>query len=96
MLCIITKPKQGFEVAFKMFDTDGNQLIDREEFKILEGIFSQGEDSAAANKIRESQIDTTLSYFFFGPEGKLELTHSNFYNFMHNLQSEGLSRCKQA
>ena len=81
-----------------MFDTDGNQLIDRDEFKILEGIFSQGEDSTATrvgtltstNDTVESQIETTLSYFFFGPEGKLELTHSNFYNFMHNLQSEGL------
>ena len=45
LLCIITKPKQGFEVAFKMFDTDGNQLIDSDEFKVLEDIFRQSAEN---------------------------------------------------
>jgi len=91
LLCIITKPRQGFEVAFKMFDTDGNQEIDFEEFKVLEDIFSQ----SAQNSIRKDRGDgerfpTTLSIFFFGEDGNGTLSHQHFYDFMHNLQSEVL------
>ena len=39
-----------------MFDTDGNQEIDLEEFKVLEDIFSQ----SATNALRK----VTLSFFF--------------------------------
>ena len=35
------------------------------------------------------RFPTTLSLFFFGEDGKGTLTHENFYDFMHNLQSEG-------
>jgi len=50
LLCIITKPKQGFDVAFKMFDTDGNELIDSDEFKVLEDIFRQSAENVT-NKV---------------------------------------------
>ena len=51
LLCIITKPKEGFEVAFKMFDTDGNKLIDREEFRVLEDIFRQSAENSVQQVI---------------------------------------------
>jgi len=93
LLSIITKPRQGFEVAFKMFDTDGNQEIDLEEFKVLEDIFSQ----SATNALRKDRSDeqkerfpTTLSLFFFGEDGQGTLTHEQFFDFMYNLQSEVL------
>ena len=35
LLCILTRPRQGFDVAFKMFDEDGNKQIDYDEFKLL-------------------------------------------------------------
>ncbi|KAM8939780.1 calcium uptake protein 3, mitochondrial [Pelodytes ibericus] len=39
LLCILTKPHAGFKIAFNMFDTDGNEMVDREEFLVLQEIF---------------------------------------------------------
>ncbi|XP_047537770.1 calcium uptake protein 3, mitochondrial isoform X3 [Vanessa atalanta] len=40
LLSILTKPASGFEIAFNMFDTDGNQRVDKNEFLVMEKIFS--------------------------------------------------------
>ncbi|XP_031415453.1 calcium uptake protein 3, mitochondrial isoform X10 [Clupea harengus] len=39
MLCILTKPHAGFKIAFNMFDADGNQMVDKREFLVLQEIF---------------------------------------------------------
>nr|XP_033800308.1 calcium uptake protein 3, mitochondrial isoform X5 [Geotrypetes seraphini] len=39
LLCILTKPHAGFKIAFNMFDTDGNQMVDKKEFMVLQEIF---------------------------------------------------------
>ncbi|XP_060558444.1 calcium uptake protein 3, mitochondrial-like isoform X2 [Ruditapes philippinarum] len=39
LLCILTKPQSGFRIAFNMFDTDGNQIVDKREFLVLESFF---------------------------------------------------------
>ena len=30
-----TEPQTGFRIAFNMFDTDGNQRVDKEEFLVV-------------------------------------------------------------
>lgn len=40
LLSILTKPESGFQIAFNMFDTDGNQRVDKNEFLVMEKIFS--------------------------------------------------------
>ncbi|XP_048478206.1 calcium uptake protein 3, mitochondrial isoform X4 [Plutella xylostella] len=40
LLSILTKPASGFQIAFNMFDTDGNQRVDKNEFLVMEKIFS--------------------------------------------------------
>ncbi|KAM7360857.1 mitochondrial calcium uptake 3 isoform 7-T7 [Cochliomyia hominivorax] len=40
LLSVLTKPKSGFRIAFNMFDTDGNQRVDKNEFLVMERIFS--------------------------------------------------------
>ncbi|XP_031621305.1 calcium uptake protein 3, mitochondrial isoform X2 [Contarinia nasturtii] len=35
LLSILTKPKSGFKIAFNMFDTDGNQRVDKTEFLVI-------------------------------------------------------------
>lgn len=40
LLSILTKPESGFRIAFNMFDTDGNERVDKNEFLVLEKIFS--------------------------------------------------------
>ncbi|KAB0801321.1 hypothetical protein PPYR_05675 [Photinus pyralis] len=40
LLSVLTKPQSGFRIAFNMFDTDGNQRVDKNEFLVMEKIFS--------------------------------------------------------
>ncbi|XP_063241386.1 calcium uptake protein 3, mitochondrial isoform X2 [Bacillus rossius redtenbacheri] len=35
LLSILTKPRNGFEIAFNMFDTDGNKRVDKNEFLVI-------------------------------------------------------------
>ena len=35
LLSILTKPKSGFQIAFNMFDTDGNERVDKTEFLVI-------------------------------------------------------------
>ncbi|XP_030208326.1 calcium uptake protein 3, mitochondrial isoform X5 [Gadus morhua] len=39
LLCILTKPHAGFKIAFNMFDADGNEMVDKREFLVLQEIF---------------------------------------------------------
>ncbi|XP_055853176.1 calcium uptake protein 3, mitochondrial isoform X4 [Episyrphus balteatus] len=38
LLSILTKPQSGFRIAFNMFDTDGNQRVDKNEFLVIQKI----------------------------------------------------------
>ncbi|XP_076378259.1 calcium uptake protein 3, mitochondrial isoform X3 [Megalopta genalis] len=40
LLSILTKPNTGFRIAFNMFDTDGNERVDKTEFLVMEKVFS--------------------------------------------------------
>lgn len=40
LLTILTKPQTGFQIAFNMFDTDGNQRVDKNEFLVIVRILS--------------------------------------------------------
>ncbi|XP_074651362.1 calcium uptake protein 3, mitochondrial-like isoform X13 [Tubulanus polymorphus] len=85
LLCVLTKPQSGFRIAFNMFDTDGNQKVDKKEFLV---------DST--NKEVDTNIDitevpdTTLLIHFFGSKGRDTLNYKDFSRFMDNLQTEVL------
>ena len=32
---LIIEPQSGFRIAFNMFDTDGNQIVDKKEFLVV-------------------------------------------------------------
>ncbi|CRL01654.1 CLUMA_CG014877, isoform A [Clunio marinus] len=40
LLSVLTKPQSGFKIAFNMFDTDGNQRVDKSEFLVLLALLS--------------------------------------------------------
>lgn len=37
---VFLEPKSGFKIAFNMFDTDGNQRVDKNEFLVVSIDFS--------------------------------------------------------
>ncbi|XP_060720656.1 calcium uptake protein 3, mitochondrial isoform X4 [Tachysurus vachellii] len=100
LLCILTKPHAGFKIAFNMFDADGNQMVDKQEFLVLQEIFRKknekkgrkgdADKSALLRTDDGMTVDTTLLVHFFGKKGKAELTFEDFYRFMDNLQTEVL------
>ncbi|KAK3563961.1 hypothetical protein QTP86_006214 [Hemibagrus guttatus] len=97
LLCILTKPQAGFKIAFNMFDADGNEMVDKREFMVLEEIFRKKNDKRGGETDSSSQVhvqvniaDTTLLVHFFGKKGKTELNFEDFYRFMDNLQTEVL------
>ncbi|KAJ1531543.1 hypothetical protein ONE63_000217 [Megalurothrips usitatus] len=45
LLSILTKPQSGFRIAFNMFDTDGNERVDKNEFLVIRRLFSSGKIS---------------------------------------------------
>ncbi|XP_053885557.1 calcium uptake protein 3, mitochondrial isoform X4 [Malaclemys terrapin pileata] len=102
LLCILTKPHAGFKIAFNMFDTDGNEMVDKKEFLVLQEIFRKKNEKRERKGDEEKRImlraddissllsDTTLLVHFFGKKGKAELNFDDFYRFMDNLQTEVL------
>ncbi|XP_025087636.1 calcium uptake protein 3, mitochondrial-like isoform X5 [Pomacea canaliculata] len=88
------EPHSGFRIAFNMFDTDGNQIVDKREFLVLERVFSkQGQriglqPPSEQTELEKEVTDTTLLVHFFGPKGTDVLNYQDFHRFMENLQSE--------
>ncbi|ESO03640.1 hypothetical protein HELRODRAFT_79826, partial [Helobdella robusta] len=41
LLCVLTKPKSGFKIAFNMFDIDGDEKVDKKEFLVLYNILKK-------------------------------------------------------
>ncbi|XP_077487597.1 mitochondrial calcium uptake 3 isoform X5 [Amblyomma americanum] len=103
LLSVLTKPQSGFRIAFNMFDTDGNQRVDKQEFLVLEKIFStvarrgkKLKTNADVPELEESEnkdfnpVDTTLLVHLFGKKGSDTLRYDDFHRFMDNLQTEVL------
>ncbi|XP_076117161.1 calcium uptake protein 3, mitochondrial-like isoform X6 [Mytilus galloprovincialis] len=99
LLCVLTKPKSGFRIAFNMFDTDGNQIVDKKEFLVLESFFAlppQERKFVPRPRAKLQAIldnlepipDTTLLIHFFGPKGNDTMQYDDFSRFMENLQAE--------
>ncbi|XP_055989016.1 calcium uptake protein 2, mitochondrial [Sorex fumeus] len=95
LLTIITKPHSGFHVAFKMLDTDGDEMVEKKEFFKLQKILSKQDDiktrtelECEESTIKEPKINTTLQLRFFGEKGKRKLHYREFRRFMESLQVE--------
>ncbi|NXX44585.1 MICU2 protein, partial [Tricholaema leucomelas] len=96
LLTILTKPQTGFQIAFKMLDTDGNEQVEKKEFFKLQRIIGKENDLKAAGDETVLQgaepescaVNTILLVHFFGKEGKEKLHYSEFFRFMENLQTE--------
>ncbi|XP_015609748.1 calcium uptake protein 3, mitochondrial isoform X6 [Cephus cinctus] len=57
LLSILTKPQTGFRIAFNMFDTDGNERVDKTEFLVMEKIFSHAwRDRHGVEKTNEETV----------------------------------------
>ncbi|XP_062511868.1 calcium uptake protein 2, mitochondrial-like [Corticium candelabrum] len=85
LITALTKPRRQFQIAFLMFDQDGNGIVDKDEFQAIQRVVSK--DGAHKN---EHFVRTSLLVHFFGLKGHGKLDYPSFANFIDNLQEEVL------
>ena len=83
LLTILIKPQSGFKIAFAMLDQDGNERVDKEEFKVLETVFS-----SAARDRKQQQNDAENSI------NNSEITEDEKSNDKDNMSSEETNNIK--
>ncbi|XP_042560651.1 calcium uptake protein 2, mitochondrial-like [Clupea harengus] len=93
LLTILTKPRYGFHIAFKMLDVDGNEHVDKKEFQKLKKILGKRKAKSLPEGGTEvsdntDEVSTTLQAIFFGRYGKKKLQYKEFSRFMEDLQAE--------
>ncbi|KAM9349016.1 calcium uptake protein 2, mitochondrial [Symphorus nematophorus] len=93
LLTILTKPRTGFHIAFKMLDVDGNEHVDKKEFLKLKKIIGQSKirvpKDDTEKPVEEGEgVNTSLQAYFFGKRGQNKLQYQEFRRFMEDLQAE--------
>jgi calcium uptake protein 1, mitochondrial len=88
-----TAPTRHFEIAFQMFDLDGNGNIDIVEFENLQRIIRN--QTSIGQRHRDTRMtgsviknNSTLNQFFFGRDLSELLTCDKFIEFQSRLQAE--------
>ncbi|XP_035274593.1 calcium uptake protein 3, mitochondrial isoform X10 [Anguilla anguilla] len=84
LLCILTKPHAGFKIAFNMFDADGNQMVDKREFLVLQEIFRK------KNEKRERKGDAEKSAQLVLKKEPQEFVPRSYWDILRRGTSQAL------
>lgn len=97
LLTILSTSKRQFEIAFRMFDLNGDGDVDAEEFAQVQNIIrqttsvgSRHRDHANAGSTLKG-MNSALSNYFFGENLDGKLTIERFLEFQQHLQVEILT-----
>ncbi|XP_042192645.1 calcium uptake protein 1, mitochondrial isoform X2 [Callorhinchus milii] len=94
---VLSTPHRNFEIAFKMFDLNGDGEVDLEEFEQVQSIIrsqtSMGmrhRDRSTTGNTLKSGFSSALTTYFFGADLKGKLTIKHFLEFQLKLQQDVL------
>ena len=94
-ISLLSIPDDMVDIAFKMFDADGNGVVDANEFaqvmkvmRKLNPLTSSSRDAGALSQVKRRNTQVMPS--FFGPDGKDTLSLTHFKTFMARLHSSVL------
>ncbi|KAL2082973.1 hypothetical protein ACEWY4_020746 [Coilia grayii] len=95
---VLSTPQRNFEIAFKMFDLNGDGEVDLEEFEQVQSIIrsqtSMGmrhrDRSTTGNTLKTAGCSSALTTYFFGADLKGKLTICSFLEFQRKLQHDVL------
>uniref|UniRef100_A0A8C5HIL2 Calcium uptake protein 1, mitochondrial n=1 Tax=Gouania willdenowi TaxID=441366 RepID=A0A8C5HIL2_GOUWI len=95
---VLSTPQRNFEIAFKMFDLNGDGEVDLEEFEQVQSIIrsqtSMGmrhrDRSTTGNTLKTAGCSSALTTYFFGEDLKGKLTIGSFLKFQRKLQHDVL------
>nr|XP_020638807.1 calcium uptake protein 1, mitochondrial isoform X1 [Pogona vitticeps] len=92
---VLSTPQRNFEIAFKMFDLNGDGEVDMEEFEQVQSIIrsqtSMGmrhRDRSTTGNTLKTGFNSALTTYFFGADLKGKLTISHFLEFQRKLQHD--------
>ncbi|VDN98255.1 unnamed protein product [Rodentolepis nana] len=95
LLTVISTPRRQFEIAFRMFDINGDGELDADEFDVVRGVIldttamgRRHRDHATTGNTLKSVNQSALHDYFFGPDGKEKLKIAKFLDFQAKLQQE--------
>ncbi|KAM5236051.1 calcium uptake protein 1, mitochondrial isoform 1-T1 [Ctenodactylus gundi] len=94
---VLSTPQRNFEIAFKMFDLNGDGEVDMEEFEQVQSIIRSQTSMGMRHRDRPTTGNTlkfglrsALTTYFFGADLKGKLTIKNFLEFQRKLQHDVL------
>jgi Ca2+-binding EF-hand superfamily protein len=94
LLTILATPMKHFEMAFKMFDLNGDGEVEYDEFETVQAVLLNA--TAVGTRHRDhvingnvaSSVDGALAEHFFGPNKDRKLTIDKFQEFHQRLNTE--------
>jgi len=94
LLTVLSTSRRHFQIAFKMFDLNGDGNVDAGEFEIVTNLMRSHSSTGARHRDHGNTgstfkgINSGLNNYFFGEEKKGTLTVERFLLFQRALQKE--------
>ncbi|XP_065085054.1 calcium uptake protein 1 homolog, mitochondrial isoform X2 [Ochlerotatus camptorhynchus] len=97
LLTVLSTSRRHFEIAFRMFDLNGDGDVDSEEFEKVANLIRQ--QTSIGNRHRDHAntgntfkgVNSALTTYFFGQKNDEKLTIEKFLDFQQQLQREILT-----
>lgn len=98
LMTLLSTSQHHFEIAFRIFDLNGDGVVDCEEFKMVTSLMrvqaSRGTlhrdnaNTGNTSTTKSKPVKSALLIYFFGPNMKEKLTIEKFLKFQEELQRE--------